>query len=231
MFPEIKTFPGQGLLRALWAAPRTLNAHKKGHRHYMPISVSFNTQQGIAPMQLHLGFSPFTFDTVPHQCKTVLILSVDHIISMWGTRGGSHSMLHEHRVEHGIQDAHISAVCFTTCIALAAILHRAIKQWSQPVQEQKGNQGRCPKWQVGKCTPDVNISVYEAFFFALLLIFMSSDQVHCWSLTHGTEPLEEKVLWIIVFFRNILCNVTATRRLSWGGVLNEWWHEKIHLQL
>lgn len=168
MFPEIKTFPGQGLLRALWAAPRTLNAHKKGHRHYMPISVSFNTQQGIAPMQLHLGFSPFTFDTVPHQCKTVLILSVDHIISMWGTRGGSHFMLHEHRVEHGIQDAHISAVCFTTCIALAAILHRAIKQWSQPVQEQKGNQGRCPKWQVGKRTPDVDISVYEAFFFCTI---------------------------------------------------------------
>lgn len=121
--------------------------------------------------------------------------------------------------------------CLLYCIALAAILHRAIKQWSQPVQEQKGNQGRCPKWQVGKCTPDVDISVYEAFFFALLLIFMSSDQVHCWSLTRGTEPLEEKVLWIIVFFRNILCNVTATRRLSWGGVLNEWWHEKIHLQL
>lgn len=77
-------------------------------------------------------------------------------------------MLHEHRVEQGIQDAHISAVCFTTCIALAVILHRALKQWPRPVQGQKGNQGRCPKWQGRKMHPWCGYQRVWSIFFCTI---------------------------------------------------------------
>lgn len=77
-------------------------------------------------------------------------------------------MLHEHRVEQGIQDAHISAVCFTTCIAFAVVLHRAIKQWSRPVQEQKGNQGRCPKWPGRKMHPWCGYQRVWSIFFCTI---------------------------------------------------------------
>lgn len=110
----------------------------------------------------------------------VLILSYDCIIFHVGYQRGSHSMLHEHRVEQGIQDARISAVCFTTCSTCChtpleckatsgfkSLCHKAVVMTRSRADAQSD--------KLGKCIPDLGIGVYKAFSFALLPIFMRSE--------------------------------------------------------